>query len=43
MTSIQATLQLQGIALFLEGCLELVDWTTGLEYWTGIMEQPKLL
>jgi len=25
------------------GCLESVDWTTGLEYWTGILEWPKLL
>jgi len=24
-------------------CLELVDWTTGLEYWIGILEWPKLL
>ena len=27
----------------IQGCLELVDWTTGLEYWTGIPEWPKLL
>jgi len=27
----------------IQGCLELVDWTTGLEYWTGILEWPKLL
>jgi len=26
-----------------KGCLESVDWTTGLEYWNGILEWPKLL
>jgi len=25
------------------GCLELVDWIAGLEYWTGILKWPKLL
>ena len=24
-------------------CLELVEWTTGLEFWTRILEWPKLL
>jgi len=25
----------------IQGCLESMDWTTGLEYWTGILKWPK--
>ena len=33
-----------GVAIAILGdCLESVDWTTGLEYWTEVLEWPKLL
>ena len=28
------------LTLVMQGCLNSLDWTTGLDYWTGLLDSP---
>jgi len=31
-----------GHKVYWDGCLYSLDWTTGMDYWTGLLDSPKL-